>query len=101
MLRYRTNELRKIMASDFYRFGLIDRRRFLADAGFIRDDLRIWAHADGRAVGEGIASALTDEAFFRYLKIDLPGRAVDEDEQIDEPYPENGNPRTGTKHSAT
>ena len=89
------------MTSDFYRFGLIDRRRFLADAGFIRDDQRIWTHSDGRALGEGIASALTDEAFFRYLKLGLPveAAAVDEDEQIDESYPENGNPRTGTKHS--
>ena len=86
------------MTSDFYRFRLIDRRRFLADAGFIRNDLRIWSHPDGRAVGEGIISALTDEAFFRYLKIDLSGRAVDQDEQIDEPYPDNGNPGTGTKH---
>jgi hypothetical protein len=86
------------MTSGFHRFDLIDRRRFLADAGFIRNDLRIWAHPDGRAIGEGIASALTDEAFFRYLKIDLPGRAVDEDGQIDEPYPENGTPKTGTKH---
>jgi hypothetical protein len=87
------------MTSDYYRFGLIDRRRFLADAGFIRDELRIWAHHDGRAVGEGIASALTDEAFLRFLKIDLPREAVDEDEQIDEPYPENGNSKTETKHS--
>jgi ribosomal protein S18 acetylase RimI-like enzyme len=87
------------MTSDFYRFGMIDRRRFLADAGFIRDDLRIWVHPDGRAVGEGIASALTDEAFFRFLKIGLPAGAVDEDEQIDEPYPENGNSKTETKHS--
>jgi hypothetical protein len=88
-----------MMTCDFYQVGLIDRRRLLADAGFIRDDLRIWAHPDGRAVGEGIASALTDEAFFRFLKIDLPVRSVDEDGQIDESYPENGNPKTGTKHS--
>jgi hypothetical protein len=91
------------MTSDFYRFSLIDRRRFLADAGFIRNDLRIWSHPDGRTVGEGIISALTDEAFFSYLKVDLPERApvkaVDEDEQIDEPYSDSGNPETGTKHS--
>ncbi|MBO0798787.1 MAG: hypothetical protein J2P31_08175 [Blastocatellia bacterium] len=86
------------MARDFYRFGLIDRRRFLADAGFVRDDHRIWSHQDGRALGEGIASALTDEAFLRYLKFDKPGEAVDEDEQIDE-HPANGNPGTGTKHN--
>jgi hypothetical protein len=95
------------MTSDFYRFNLIDRRRFLADAGFIRNELRIWSHPDGRTIGEGIISALTDQAFFSYLKTDLPGRApvkapvkaVDEDEQIDEPYSDNGNPVTGTKHS--
>ncbi len=87
------------MTSDFYQVGLIDRRRLLADVGFFRNDLRIWAHPDGRAVGEGIASALTDDAFYRFLKIDLPVRAVDEDGQIDESYPENGNSKTGTKHS--
>ncbi len=42
----------------------------LADAGFVRDDLRVWAHPDGRAVGEGVAAALTDEAFLRFLKIE-------------------------------
>jgi hypothetical protein len=60
------------MTNDFYRFGLTERRRFLADAGFARDDLRIWSHPDGRAIGESVATALTDEAFFRFLKIDLP-----------------------------
>jgi hypothetical protein len=51
----------------------------LADAGFSRDDLRIWAHPDGRAIGEGVAAALTDEAFLRYLKVEtepvLAGKA--------------------------
>ncbi len=42
----------------------------LADAGFARDDLRIWSHTDGRAIGEGVAAALTDEAFLRFLKMD-------------------------------
>jgi hypothetical protein len=83
------------MTTDFYRFDLTDRRRYLADAGFVRDDQRIWSHPDGRVVGEGIASALTDEAFLRYLKIDQPLRAVDENGQIDEPYPDNGNSKTG------
>lgn len=53
----------------------------MADAGFTRDDLRIWSHPDGRAIGEGVAAALTDEAFFRYLNIDpeedIPDRAED------------------------
>jgi hypothetical protein len=55
------------MADDFYSFELTDRRRMLADAGFARDDMRIWAHPDGRAIGEGVAAALTDEAFLRFL----------------------------------
>jgi hypothetical protein len=56
------------MTDDFYTFALTDRRRMLADAGFARDDLRIWAHPDGRAIGEGVAAALTDEAFLRFLE---------------------------------
>jgi hypothetical protein len=43
----------------------------LADAGFARDDLRIWAHPDGRAIGEGVAAALTDEAFLRFLEVEV------------------------------
>lgn len=58
------------MTDDFYTFTLTDRRRMLADAGFARDDLRIWAHPDGRAIGEGVAAALTDEAFLRFLKVE-------------------------------
>jgi hypothetical protein len=42
----------------------------LADAGFARNELRIWAHPDGRAIGEGVAAALTDEAFLRFLKVE-------------------------------
>ena len=42
----------------------------LADAGFARNDLRIWAHPDGRAIGEGVAAALTDEAFLRFLQVE-------------------------------
>lgn len=57
------------MDDDFYTFALTDRRRMLADAGFVRDDMRIWAHPDGRAIGEGVAAALTDEAFLRFLKL--------------------------------
>lgn len=59
------------MTDDFYTFTLTDRRRMLADAGFARDDLRIWAHHDGRAIGEGVAAALTDEAFLRFLKVEI------------------------------
>lgn len=59
------------MTSDFYTFALTERRRMLADSGFSRDDMRIWAHPDGRAIGEGVAAALTDEAFLRYLKVEI------------------------------
>jgi hypothetical protein len=58
------------MIDDFYTFVLTERRRMLADAGFTRNDLRIWTHPDGRAIGEGVAAALTDEAFLRYLNIE-------------------------------
>ncbi|HEY8459953.1 MAG TPA: hypothetical protein VIM99_06200 [Blastocatellia bacterium] len=60
------------MNDDFYALVLPDRRRMLADAGFVRNDLRIWTHPDGRAIGEGVAAALTDEAFLRFLKADKP-----------------------------
>jgi hypothetical protein len=60
------------MNDDFYTLALPDRRRMLADAGFSRDDLRIWTHSDGRAIGEGVAAALTDEAFLRFLEVDEP-----------------------------
>jgi hypothetical protein len=55
--------------NEYYHHSVNDRRRLLADAGFSRDDLKIWSHPDGRAIGEGVASALTDEAFFRYLGV--------------------------------
>ena len=58
------------MTDNFYTLALTDRRRMLADAGFARDDLRIWAHPDGRAIGEGVAAALTDEAFLRFLEVE-------------------------------
>jgi len=58
------------MTYDFYTLVLTDRRRMLADAGFARDDLRIWAHPDGRAIGEGVAAALTDKAFMRFLGVE-------------------------------
>ena len=42
----------------------------LADHGFVRDENHIWRHRDGRALGEGVMSALIDTAFVRYLSID-------------------------------
>jgi hypothetical protein len=71
------------MTSNFYTFALTDRRRMLADAGFARDDLRIWSHPDGRAIGEGVAAALTDEAFLRFLKINDAFTSADEAESED------------------
>ena len=58
------------MTYDFYTFALADRRRMLADAGFARDDLRIWGRPDGRAIGESVAAALTDEAFLRFMEVE-------------------------------
>ena len=66
------------MMSEFYQLALTDRRRALADAGFVRDDLRIWSHTDGRSIGEGVATALTDEAFLRFLGIELPVEIIHE-----------------------
>ncbi|MCI0662660.1 MAG: hypothetical protein L0220_16460 [Acidobacteria bacterium] len=60
------------MIKGYYQYDPSARRKFFAEAGFICDDLHIWSHPDGRAIGDGVASALTDEAFFRFLKIDLP-----------------------------
>lgn len=71
------------MTSNFYTFALTDRRRMLADAGFARDDLRIWSHPDGRAIGEGVAAALTDEAFLRFLKMNDEFTSADETESED------------------
>ncbi len=48
------------------------RRRWLKAAGFVRDARNIWSHPDGRALGEGVAMALTEEALARYLGLDAP-----------------------------
>lgn len=58
----------------FYESGVPERCRILADAGFVRDERHIWRHPDGRAVGEGVMSALIDAAFFRFLGIDPSNR---------------------------
>ena len=73
---------KRTMTNDFYLFNLIERRRFLADAGFMRDDLHIWSHSDGRMIGESVAAALTDQAFFRYLKMEIPETAESENEKL-------------------
>lgn len=66
----------------FYQLNPAERRRILADAGFKRNDLRIWEHPDGRAVGEGVISALTDEAFYRYLGIERQFVVQDDGDSI-------------------
>ncbi len=66
------------MTNEFYQLALTDRRRALADAGFVRNDLRIWERPDGRAVGEGVAAAVTDEVFLRFLGIQVPVEIVPE-----------------------
>lgn len=58
------------MTDNFYAFAMTDRRRMMADAGFVRDDLRVWSHPDGRAIGDSVAAALTDEAFLRFIKME-------------------------------
>src|SRR5215475_12739956 len=69
------------MTDNFYTLALTDRRRMLADAGFARDDLRIWSHPDGRVIGEGVAAALADEAFLRFL--DVEAAPVNESTEIE------------------
>lgn len=71
------------MTSEFYQLAVADRRRALADAGFVRNDLRIWMHSDGRSIGEGVATALTDEAFLRFLGIQLPVEIISEIERTE------------------
>ncbi len=60
------------MINYYYQFDDTERRRLLADAGFSRDERRIWSHSDGRSIGEGVAFALADEPFLRFLGVDLP-----------------------------
>jgi hypothetical protein len=49
----------------------------MADAGFVRNDLQIWLHPDGRAIGESVAVALTDQVFFQYIGIEPPEAVVE------------------------
>lgn len=61
-----------IMESVFYRYSATERRRLMADTGFVRGEDRIWSHPDGHSIGDGVALALADEAFFRFLRIPPP-----------------------------
>ena len=60
------------MDTFFYRYDSTARRRLLADAGFIRLKDRTWQHPNGRSIGEGVAFALADEPFFKFLGLELP-----------------------------
>ena len=60
------------MSENYYQLDLPTRRRMLADQGFVRDATRVWRHFDGRAIGEGVAAALTDAAFCRFLRLERP-----------------------------
>ncbi|HMV51181.1 MAG TPA: hypothetical protein PLD20_24610 [Blastocatellia bacterium] len=72
------------MTTDYYQLPLTQRRRMLADEGFARNDLRIWQHHDGRAIGEGVAAALTDFAFHRFLDAETPTHEKTRDSHITE-----------------
>jgi hypothetical protein len=61
-----------------YSLEINQRRRLLADLGFMRTDQRIWVHPDGRAIGEAVVSALTDSALYRFLRIEPPTTELDE-----------------------
>ncbi|MFZ4986783.1 MAG: hypothetical protein ACOYLF_15090 [Blastocatellia bacterium] len=60
------------MQTPFYRYEAAERRRLLADTGFVRQRDRTWSHPDGRSIGEGVAIALADDAFFRFIGVERP-----------------------------
>ena len=66
----------------YYRFEAAERRRLLADAGFVRLRDRTWSHPDGRSIGEGVAIALADAPFFRFIGADLPAEITQTDPEI-------------------
>lgn len=65
--------------NNWYRYNLETRRQWLIDAGFSRNNERIWSHPDGRAIGESVAIALTDEALVQFLGISFPDEIQMED----------------------
>lgn len=72
------------MTDDYYQLALTERRRLLTEAGFARNDLRVWGHRDGRAIGEAVAAALTDVAFCRFLQIQTPAEQIPPDAVVSE-----------------
>ena len=56
----------------FYRLETAERRRLMADAGFLRQSSRVWTHPDGRSIGEAVLFSLADEPFLRFLRLPLP-----------------------------
>jgi hypothetical protein len=72
------------MTTNYYQLDLLLRRRMLADAGFVRDGMRVWTHVDGRAIGESVAAALTDAAFCRFLRVEPPPAQAEQKEALAE-----------------
>ena len=56
----------------FYRLETAERRRLMADTGFVRQSSRAWTHPDGRSIGEAVLLSLADEPFLRFLQLPLP-----------------------------
>lgn len=69
----------KDFAPLFYRLDTAERRRMMADAGFVRQLSRVWSHPDGRSIGEAVLLSLADEPFLRFLRLPLPEIEVWED----------------------
>lgn len=55
------------MTEPYYQIPLPERLQLLQQDGFTRNDDRVWSHPDGRAIGESVVAAITDESFLRYL----------------------------------
>lgn len=55
------------MTEIFYQITRPERDQLLLQEGFVKDEERIWRHPDGRAIGDSIVTALTDDSFVRYL----------------------------------
>ncbi|HZS10375.1 MAG TPA: hypothetical protein VFD58_36435 [Blastocatellia bacterium] len=56
---------------NYYQISFEERCGLLASVGFVRDENRIWGHPDGRAIGESVVAAITDESLLRYLGIEV------------------------------
>lgn len=68
----------QFMTEPFYQIPLQERLQLLQQDGFVRDRDHIWRHHDGRAVGESVVAAITDDSFLRYLDPELMDEAAEE-----------------------